>query len=144
MAVPSDPPGPFHSETVAAKSITPGYYLLPNAPVMRYSDRIRMSHVPPIYTAFAGHELLRRGAAHEVIVTVKRLAEADPTRPVLVFEDATGQQVDFDLRGSEADVVARLEPAATLGEADGRARGRGRPRLGVTAREATLLPRHWD
>lgn len=53
----------------------------------------------------------------------------------LIFDDATGKPVDVDLRGSPEEVRARLEPAA---------RGPGRPKLGVTAREVTLLPRHWD
>jgi hypothetical protein len=55
---------------------------------------------------------------------------------VLVFEDATGKQVEFDLRGTLEEVLAREiskpEPA-----------GRGRPKLGVVSREVSLLPRHW-
>lgn len=50
---------------------------------------------------------------------------------VLVFDDATGKQIDLDLRDA-------TEP---VGEEP---RGRGRPKLGVVAREVTLLPRHWD
>ena len=42
--------------------------------------------------------------------------------------------MDVDPRGSETEIRARLEPAP----------GPGRPRLGVTAREVTLMPRHWD
>jgi hypothetical protein len=77
--------------------------------------------------------------------------------PLLVFDDANGRVVDLDLRGSDADVVSRLlakageaEPevpeATTLSAAETpqEPRGRGRPRLGVVAREVTLLPRHWD
>ena len=54
--------------------------------------------------------------------------------PILVFDDRTGKQVDFDLRGSPEEVLARALPPA----------GPGRPRLGVVAREVTLLPRHWE
>ncbi len=53
----------------------------------------------------------------------------------LVFEDETGRQVDLDSRGTDEDIRARYPQAA---------RGPGRPRLGVTPREVTLLPRHWD
>lgn len=67
----------------------------------------------------------------------------------LVFEDDTGKQVELDLRGTSAEVEARyadeplaVEPAAT--EEGISVRGRGRPRLGVIAREVTLLPEHWD
>jgi hypothetical protein len=52
---------------------------------------------------------------------------------VLVFDDSTGEQVEIDLRARA--VVAKPQADAP--------RGRGRPRLGVVAREVTLLPRHW-
>ncbi|MDI1295547.1 MAG: DUF2239 family protein, partial [bacterium] len=47
---------------------------------------------------------------------------------IALFDDATGRQVDLDLRGEAAEPL----------------RGRGRPKLGVQPREVTLLPRHWD
>ncbi len=59
--------------------------------------------------------------------------------PPVVFDLATGRGVDLDLRGSLADALARLEPPPTPEK-----RGPGRPKLGVVAREVTLLPRHWD
>lgn len=94
-----------------------------------------------LFTAFAGVERLAAGALPDVAMTVKAALTADPALPVLVFNDVTGAVVDLDLRGSEADVRARLEPPA---EIDPPTRGRGRPKLGVVAREVTLLPRHWD
>ncbi len=54
-----------------------------------------------------------------------------------IFEEETGRQVDFDLRGSLHDVMGRIA------EGDA-ARVVGRPRLGVVGREITLLPRHWE
>jgi hypothetical protein len=90
------------------------------------------------YTAFVGHRRLLTGDRIAVALAVKA-AVASGEAAILVFEDATGRQVDFDLRGSEADIRARLsEPEIQ------EPRGRGRPRLGVTAREVTLLPRHWE
>lgn len=86
--------------------------------------------------AFADAELLARGAPREVIAAVK--AAADAGRAVLIFDLASGRTVEFDLRGDLAAATARLpefEPAR---------KGPGRPKLGVTAREVTLLPRHWD
>ena len=59
--------------------------------------------------------------------------------PPVVFDLATGKVVDLDLRGSLADALARLEPPPSPEK-----RGPGRPKLGVTPREVTLLPRHWD
>ncbi len=102
-----------------------------------------MTETRSTHTAFQSHTLIARGALHEVALRVKRATEADETRPVLIFEDATGQQIDLDLRGSDAEVAARYKPADTPDQAS-EPRGRGRPRLGVTAREVTLLPRHWE
>lgn len=91
--------------------------------------------MPDLYVAFDGPRRLLRGTAPEVALAVKRAAEADAAGPLLVFNESTGAEIDFDLSGSEADALARLaEPA----------RGRGRPKLGVVAREVTLLQRHWD
>lgn len=92
----------------------------------------------PTCTAFDGHRLLASGPADEVALAAKRAIDAGAVGPLLVFDDRSGRPVEFDLRGSEADVLARLRSGATV------PRGPGRPRLGVTAREVTLLPRHWD
>lgn len=72
---------------------------------------------------------------------MKEALAAGAAGPVLTFDDATGAVVDLDLRGSDAEVVARLGANENGAPAP---RGRGRPRLGVVAREVTLLPRHWD
>lgn len=59
-----------------------------------------------------------------------------PQGEVLVFDDATGFQIDLDVRGKSRKSAKESEAAEP--------RGRGRPRLGVLAKEVTLLPRHWD
>lgn len=96
------------------------------------------THASATCTAFDGHRLLASGSADEVALAVKRAHDNGAAGPLLVFDDRSGRPVEFDLRGSEAEVRARLQPAPAS------ARGPGRPRLGVTAREVTLLPRHWD
>lgn len=68
---------------------------------------------------------------------LKRLIDRDAQAQVLVFDDATSELIELDLRGSLEDVASRL-PAAEI------PRGPGRPKLGVVAREVTLLPRHWE
>lgn len=88
-------------------------------------------------TAFEGHTLLRSGPLAEVALAARAAAG-----PVLVFDDTTGRVVDLDLRGSDAEIVARLAPPETAEAAE--PRGRGRPKLGVVGREVTLLPRHWE
>jgi hypothetical protein len=101
-----------------------------------------------IYTAFVGTRRLASGARAEIAVAVKRALREDPAASPLAFNDSTGKQEDFDLRGTEKQVTARYAepaPAPESGpEPEPEARGRGRPRLGVIAREVTLLPEHWE
>jgi len=88
--------------------------------------------------AFEGDRLIARGPAAEVVAAVKGAVDAGG-EAVLAFDAATGRVVDLDLRGDVEAVLARLTPAPVEEK-----RGPGRPKLGVTAREVTLLPRHWD
>jgi len=88
-------------------------------------------------TAFAGPVCLATGPLRDVVLVVARALEAGVAEPVLTFDDATGRVIDLDTRGSGPEVLARLAPGESA------PRGRGRPRLGVVAREVTLLPRHW-
>ena len=101
------------------------------------------------FTAFEGERRLASGPLDQVALAIKRVAH-QASAPIAIFDDSTGRSIDLDLRGSDADVVARLtrddkpgrtaEAVAPAGEP----RGRGRPKLGVVAREVTLLPRHWE
>ena len=92
---------------------------------------------PQSFTAFLDGALIASGPLDRILAAVKPRFDDDPGAPILIFEDETGQQVDFDLRGSLADVVARATPARVRS-------GPGRPKLGVVAREISLLPRHWE
>jgi hypothetical protein len=96
-------------------------------------------HDSPACTAFDGHTLIASGALAEVASAVKRMLDKHPARTPVILDDATGQPVEIDFRGSADEVLARLQPAVE----GGAPRGAGRPRLGVVAREVTLLPRHW-
>lgn len=80
------------------------------------------------------------GAYIDVALAMRAYLAAHQDASILVFDDRTGKEIDFDLRGSEADVVARLEKHFAGVEQ----RTPGRPKLGVIAREVTLLPRHWE
>ncbi|MGA2776035.1 MAG: DUF2239 family protein [Steroidobacteraceae bacterium] len=94
------------------------------------------------FTVFEGQRRFASGSLRDVAIAVKRRS-ASPASfasgPVLIFDDQTGRSIDVDLRGSEAEILARLEPPAPSAEP----KARGRPKLGVIAREVTLLPRHW-
>lgn len=111
-------------------------------------------HPTDPHTAFAGHRILAAGALADVALAVKRALAARSNDPILVFDDLSGKQVDLDLRGDDAAVAERHRPPADAAPPASEApdaaaeetqpRGRGRPKLGVVAREVTLLPRHWD
>lgn len=90
----------------------------------------------PTCTAFAGDRLIARGDPRGVVGAVKTAVEAGES--VLVFDDADARPIEFDLRGDLDAVVGRLARPPE------EKRGPGRPKLGVTPREVTLLPRHWD
>lgn len=100
-----------------------------------------------IFTAFQGQRRLASGPAGEVALVVKRVAPR-PDEPIIIFEDGTGRPIDFDLRGGDREVLARLAklvpPPVEESVPPSEPRGRGRPKLGVVAREVTLLPRHWE
>jgi uncharacterized protein len=95
------------------------------------------------FTVFVGQRQLISGGLAEVALAVKRAGQ--PGAPIIIFSDATGRSLDLDLRGSDEEIVARLPKTALAPEAQAaEPRGRGRPKLGVVAREVTLLPRHWE
>ncbi|MBX3020266.1 MAG: DUF2239 family protein [Bdellovibrionales bacterium] len=97
-----------------------------------------------LYTAFEGHKLLATGQLQDVALKMLRRLRTNPSASVLLFADATGREMDLDLRGSEADALERLKifvPAKTETLVS---TGPGRPKLGVVAREVSLLPRHWE
>jgi uncharacterized protein len=83
------------------------------------------------YTAFAGQTMLATGPLEVVLPALQSLASDSL---VLIFDDHSGRQVDFDMRGTIEQVLERAIPA----------RGPGRPKLGVVSREVSLLPRHWE
>ncbi|MBP7062948.1 DUF2239 family protein [Ferrovibrio sp.] len=98
----------------------------------------------PTCTAFVGNRRLAGGDHESVALALWAELQRDPTMQPLVFDDQTSAPLEFDLRGSEAEMLARLRAAAAAETAPVARPGPGRPKLGVVAREVTLLPRHWD
>ena len=99
-----------------------------------------------VFTAFEGQRRLASGPLAEIALAAKR-AEQQASEPIAIFSDVTGRAVDLDLRGSTEEILARLTAATGTAQdttLPSEPRGRGRPRLGVVAREVTLLPRHWE
>ena len=106
------------------------------------------------YTSFNGHKRIASGSLPINALAVKHAQASGVPSPLLTYCDQTGQVAEIDIRGSDAEMLARLPPEeeqlqrsesaqTNFGESDGQ-RGRGRPKLGVVAREVTLLPRHWE
>ncbi len=102
---------------------------------------------PATVTLFQGFRQIASGALREATLAARAAMAAEASEGLLAFDDATGKVVDLDLRGTTAEIAARLaapiaDPAPA--DEDTAPRPRGRPKLGVVAREITLLPRHWD
>jgi uncharacterized protein len=98
-------------------------------------------------TAFAGMRRIACGDLTEVALKAKAIIDQGEDAPILIFDDATAKLIELDFRGSGEDVLRRLPdraPLQTGGVEPEAARGPGRPKLGVVAREVTLLPRHWQ
>ncbi len=120
-------------------------------------------------TAFAGADCVASGDPQEVARVCKKLVESGDDRILIIFDNATAEPVEMDLRGSLDEAIRRLDASSPTGGAvaaevsvESRAdtRGRpgkpahcvatpsprapGRPKLGVVGREVTLLPRHWE
>jgi hypothetical protein len=74
------------------------------------------------HTAFCGFDHLASGSLAEVYAASRDIPGA------LIFDQQTGRVVEIDPRFPPDRETARP----------------GRPKLGVVAREVTLLPRHWD
>jgi hypothetical protein len=104
------------------------------------------------YIAFDADRRIASGDLLKVARSAKMVRDRRPDAPVLIFDDATSAPLELDFRGSVEEVLQRLSGAANGGtahetaspDATAAARGPGRPKLGVVAREITLLPRHWE
>jgi hypothetical protein len=107
-----------------------------------------MNLLPSQIIAFTGNRCLGLGTAPDVAANIKAAIDKDAGARLLIFDAATSRPIEIDLRGTPADVQKRLASRATrrtdqTAEASA-PRGPGRPKLGVVAREITLLPRHWE
>jgi hypothetical protein len=86
------------------------------------------------YVVFHGHDRVAVGSQLDAALAAQQLRNETG---VLIF-GPDGRGIDFDLSGGPDALALRLAPPTEA------PRGRGRPKLGVVAREITLLPRHWD
>lgn len=98
------------------------------------------------YTAFADSKKIASGAVVDVALKVKKFLKTDSKAQILIFDDSTSAQIEIDLRGTADNITRRLE--ALLEDkgttSPSKKSGPGRPKLGVTPKEVTLLPDHWE
>jgi uncharacterized protein len=109
------------------------------------------SQTPVNWIAFGGKKRIACGPPRQVAEQLVALVASHPNVSLQILDATSSQAVELDLQGSAQAVLRRVprEPAAAAGAAlaeapPDAARGPGRPKLGVVAREVTLLPRHWD
>src|SRR5260370_12902586 len=128
---------------------------------MLLTDPIYPGNIPPqlrdfpvnprpqvTYIAFEGDRCIASGGVRDVVSATKTTLDRRKDASVQIFDGSTGGPIEIDFRGSIDDVLARLPEAANRAAAAEDAvatpRGPARPKLGVVAREVTLLPRHWE
>lgn len=96
-------------------------------------------------TAFQGWKRIASGLLSDVAQKAKSVIDQGDALAVTIFDDETSRPIEIDFRGTFDDVRARIPAKSDTLEIEPKpARGPGRPKLGVVAREVTLLPRHWD
>ena len=95
------------------------------------------------YTAFDKFNLVSSGTIEIVALEVRKYMKSSKDTNILIFSDSSGKQMDLDLSGSEKDVLERLKIFKNQ-ESGTTPTGPGRPKLGVVAREISLLPSHWE
>ncbi|MDO9296588.1 DUF2239 family protein [Bradyrhizobium sp.] len=103
----------------------------------------------PACVAFEGDRRIASGDLRAVVRAAKATLDRARDASIIVFDGNTSATIEIDFRGSMADVLARLPDDARAqipaeAAAASAPRGPGRPKLGVVAREVTLLPRHWE
>src|SRR5512142_1909019 len=88
------------------------------------------------FTAFSDNRRIVSGSLETMLRRTKAHLDGGGSA-VLIFEDQTGRERDFDFTGTIEEVLGRAMPIKS-------SPGPGRPRLGVVSREVSLLPRHWE
>jgi hypothetical protein len=95
------------------------------------------------YTAFQNSKRVAKGPLEEIALKLKKRYEDDQTATFLVFDDQSGRTLEFlDFSGTNEQVLQRIQ--VYLPREESKSSGPGRPKLGVVAREVSLLPRHWE
>jgi len=88
------------------------------------------------YLALHQRSILAQGSLEQLVTQVKSI---DQNIEPIVVDTETCQRINIDWQGDAQTVLDKLSPKDA-----GTSNKRGRPKLGVKAKEVTLLPRHWE
>ena len=102
---------------------------------------------PASYTAFLEQKQIGSGNFEAVKCEACQRVTEGERRPIIIFNDANGRVVDIDYQNpelSQEPLPISSSVHADEAKEDRQLRRVGRPKLGVVAKEVTLLPRHWE
>lgn len=90
-------------------------------------------------SVFDGYQRIYQGNLQGLI---QQVSPSNPHTSLLIFNDVTGKTLDINFHGSMDQIYDAV--IQTYPELVPKSKTRGRPKLGVVAKEITLLPRHWE
>ena len=97
-------------------------------------------------TAFAGIRCIATGELTDVVMKVKKCIEHGGQEQILIFDDATGEQIEVDFLGTAEAVQKKLTERFNEDNQYETHKteqvNQNHPKQGVVAHEVTLLPRH--
>ncbi len=102
---------------------------------------------PRQWIAFDASRRIAVGSPPIVIEKLRSHIEAYPKASIQIFDAVTSDRVEVDLRSSMPPAKgspAQRKRSNSRDHQEIPAVAAGRPKLGVVAREVTLLPRHWE
>ena len=117
-----------------------------NEPVSEPSENSVAAPPERRYVAFRENRCIASGTVEEVTRSINSQSSEDFGVPILIFDGVTSERIELDWRGDDDPPQARVTDSNEQKRSSGELmekRGPGRPKLGVVAREVTLLPRHW-
>ncbi len=105
-------------------------------------EKIETNEITNTYTAFLESKIFAKGSLKDLVLKIKKHLGKNENNSILIFSDSTGNTLDFNFKGSETEILKRLE--MFVSQKPDEYSGPGRPKLGVISREVSLLPRHWE
>ncbi len=103
------------------------------------------------FTVFLDQKMLIRGNLSASVLAAAKAKMDDNHSRVVIYNDSSGKPIDVELQGSTEDIIKNIEGNPALHQymihpekQAKKPKKRGRPKLGVTSKEISLLPRHWQ